>query len=47
MDLAIKGRQFELRNIARANRQLAMPLVFIDEKFISTKEFELIYLGGK
>lgn len=38
-------KQFELRNIARANRQMSMPLVFVDEKFMKTMDFENSYLN--
>lgn len=46
MDLASVERQFELKNIARRNRQLSMPMLFIDNEFIRTSEFEEKYIWG-
>lgn len=39
------GEQFELRNIARKNRQVSMPMMFVDGEFMTTKNFEKEYLG--
>lgn len=39
------ARQFELRNIARKNRQMSMPMIFVDNKFITTRDFEKEYLA--
>lgn len=40
------SKQFELRNIARKNRQSSMPLLFVENQFIPTGEFESTYLKG-
>ena len=36
--------QFELKTIARKNRQISMPLLFVNESFVGTSEFETKYL---
>ena len=38
------SRQFELRSIARKNRQVSMPIIFVDDEFITTRNFEDEYL---
>lgn len=37
--------QFALRNIARKNRQMSMPMIFVNGEFIRTANFEEAYLG--
>lgn len=39
-------KQFEMRNVARRNRQMSMPLMFVSDEFIGTQEFEETYLNN-
>lgn len=36
--------QFEVKNIARRNRQASMPLLFVNEEFVPTSDFEERFL---
>lgn len=46
METLSAPKQFELRNIARKNRQSSMPLLFVENQFVPTSEFEKNYLKG-
>lgn len=44
MDTLEVNKQFELKKDARENRQRSMPLVYVNDKFTRTEDFESKYL---
>lgn len=45
MESLDKSKQFDMRNVARKNRQASMPMLFVSGEFKTTEAFEQELLG--